>query len=1003
MDALLARTFQRIGGTAPLGRCRLTIRGTTVDAKPALVGRARELAEIGEALNQLAAGQPWLIQFVGEPGIGKSRLLGELCALAEDRGVLVLEGRAAEFERDIPFGLVVDALNDYLGSLEPTLLRTLDEGLLAELASVFPAVPRWDVNPARWDDNAERYRLHYAIRSVLERLTARQPVLLALDDVHWADTASLEVMAHLLRRFRGPLLGALAYRQPPKRLVGALEAGARVGFGTRLELTPLSSEDAGRLIGEGFDDATRAVIYRESGGNPFYIEQLARGSHGRPLPAHAPEQSTGIVPRAVIAAIREELSAVDAESRRTLQAAAVAGESFEPELIAAIAEQSELDVLRSVDELVEFDFIRPTEAPRRFRFRHPIVRRAVYDAIPKGWKIGAHARAAAALAAAHAPAVTRAHHVASSATVGDEAAIAVLLQAGRDAAPRAPEAAGRWLLAATRLLAHSGDGERRLALLSEAASALTYAGAYDEALDVLAQAREQLPADATEERARLVARTAFAKRMSGRPLESRALVEEALRSLPADSSGALGLTLELAIDHYWRGEFGAMHEVAQDVWNRARAGDELLYATWAGALCSLASASENRLDDSRAELKEAESTNALLTDEQLAEHIDVLGYMAQASSLLERTDDALEYARRGLRLAQNTGQSPFIPGQLVLQTNALLMKGRIAEAVAVAESATDAAVLTGNDQFAVWALWADASACSAAGETARALASAREAAARSEAMTETFFSTLSRLHVACALNAAGDAAGARTELAAFDAAPHQRLLDLRGGQGWDLLIQAQLSLGDWRAAAESAKMAEARARSTLLPQRTAAAVLARAAVLLAGDDPPGAARAAREAMTLAEGISNPLPGARARVLLGSALARLGDPENAIAELESAERTLFGAGALREADAAAQELRRLGRRAPRRQRRAQDAGGPSALSAREREVASLVAAGKRNREVAAALFLSEKTVETHLAHIYDKLGVRSRAALATIVAADDYAAAGDSRSRARATY
>jgi DNA-binding CsgD family transcriptional regulator len=161
--------------------------------------------------------------------------------------------------------------------------------------------------------------------------------------------------------------------------------------------------------------------------------------------------------------------------------------------------------------------------------------------------------------------------------------------------------------------------------------------------------------------------------------------------------------------------------------------------------------------------------------------------------------------------------------------------------------------------------------------------------------------------------------------------------------------------------------------------------------------------AAREAVPLADSTGNPLLGAHARMLLGAALGRLGDVERGIAELEYAERTLYEAGALREADAAAHELRRLGWRGPRRARGGAGPRGSPALSAREREVATLVAAGKRNREVAAALFLSEKTVESHLARIYDKLGVRSRAALASILAADDYTPAGDSRSRARATY
>ena len=961
-----------------------------MDAKHvrALVGRARELAELDGALDQLAAGEPWFVQIVGEPGIGKSRLLAELCRRAEARGYLVLDGRAAEFERDIPFGLIVDALNDYLGSLEPAMLRALDEDVMRELASTFPSLPRQERHVPRPGEGAERYRLHYAIRSVLERLTKRQPTLLAFDDVHWADAASVEVMTHLVRRFRGPLLIAVAYRQAPARLLAALEGTARAGLGTQLELTPLSPHEAQQLIGRDVDDATRTMLYRESGGNPFYIEQLARASHMRQIQAaRGSEVSREAIPRAVIAAIREELMAVSGESRLALEAAAVAGESFEPELIAAIAERDLTAVLAALDELLEFDFVRPTEAPRRFRFRHPIVRRAVYDGMPWGWQIGAHGRAAEALGAAHAPASARAHHVERSATAGDEQAIGLLVEAARDAAPRAPETAGRWLLAATRLLPPHDGNERRLSLLAEAASALTFAGAYDQSLDVLDEASLLLAPDRVRERAELVARVAFAKRMSGHPFESRALVEHALESLPAESSAVLALTLELALDHYWRGEFAEMHHVARHVSIDARSRGEHLFATLAAALCSVASTSQNRPEEALLELGEAKLAYAELSDERLAERIDVAGYLAQAASSLERTDDSLECARRGLRLAEMTGQGPFIPGLLVLETNALFMKGRITEAAAVAETATDAAVLTGNDQFAVWALWADAMVCSCAGDTARALASAREAVARSKRLTETFFSSLSRLHLAAALHASGDAAGARAELAAFEAGPDQRLLDLRGGHGWELLIRTQLALGDLDAAADLAATAEARARATSLPQRTATALCARAAVLLAHGDPRAAVDAAREAIPLAESAGNPMLGARVRALIGTALARGGDTEQGIADLEQAERTLFALGALRESEAAAKELRRLGRRGPRRIRGVSRGTRTGALSARELEVASLVAAGKRNRDVAAALFLSEKTVESHLARIYDKLGVRSRAALATIIAAE----------------
>jgi ATP/maltotriose-dependent transcriptional regulator MalT len=961
----------------------------------AFVGRARELAELEGALDQLAAGESWCVQIVGEPGIGKSRLLAELCRHGEDRGYLVLTGRAAEFERDIPFGLMVDALNDYFGSLEPAVFRALDEDVPRELAAVFPALPREPDSAASGGEGAERYRLHYAVRAVLERLATRQPVLLALDDVHWADTASVEMLSHLLRRFRGPGLMAVAYRQAPSRLVAALDGAARAGRASRLEPALLTLEEAGSLIGSGVDESALVMLYRESGGNPFYIEQLARAGHlGAGSTARDWVHSPETVPQAVLEAIRADVLTASAESRRALEAAAVAGESFEPELVAAIAQQSAESVFAAIDELLRLDFIRPAEAPRRFRFRHPIVRRAVYDEMPRGWQIGAHARAAEALEAASAPASVRAHHVEASATLGDERAVSLLVLAGREVAPRAPETGGRWLLAAARLLPPTDRVERRLRLLGLAATSLTYAGAYDEALEVLDTVNRLLPPELVDERAELVRRIAFARRMNGNPFQSRELVEATLGTLPPDAPGALALTLELALDHYWRGEFDAMYDIARDVADRARFGDETLCWTWGAALCSLASTSLSRLGMGVIELREAGVAYDALPDDLLIEHLDVGGYLAHAALVLERADSTLQYVRRVLRLAEQTGQSQLIPGLLVIETNALVLKGRIADAVAVAETATDAAALAGNDQVAVWALWADSMACLLAGETARALASAREAMARSEHLTETFFSSLSRLHLAAALNAAGDSAGARSELSEFEAGPGQRLLDLRGGNGWELLTRTLLSLGELDAAAEAAATADARARTSLLPQRAATAMCARAAVLLARGDAAAAVDTAREALPLAESADNPVLGARARALIGTALGRVGSTDEAVSELEEAERTLYGAGALREADAAAQELRRLGRRAPRRIRGPRGGGagpvagpGIAALSAREREVATLVASGMRNRDVATALFVSEKTIESHLARIYDKLGVRSRAALATIIAGE----------------
>src|SRR5215813_11264928 len=392
-----------------------------------LIGRASELAELDRGLDQLEAGQPWLVQIIGEPGIGKSRLLLELARRAKARGFLVLAGRAAEFEQDLPFAVLRDACNDYLGSIGRRLRASLRTETLSELAAVFPSVGGAGTPDTGQGVGDNRYRTHYAIRELLEWLAARQPTVVALDDVHWADAASVEVIAHLLRRFHGPVLGVLAARQRPALLAVVLDEATRRGFGGRIELAPLTAVQAEALMEPGLHADERAILYRQSGGNPFYLEQLSRAAvpaHGRRRLATENPGDEWRPPVAISASIRDELSGLSAETRVTLDAAAIAGESFEPQVVAAIAERPEPAALAAFDELLAVDFIRHTDAPRRFRFRHPIVRRVVYDQLPRAWRLGAHARAASALNASQAPPTEVALHIERSATPGDQNAIA---------------------------------------------------------------------------------------------------------------------------------------------------------------------------------------------------------------------------------------------------------------------------------------------------------------------------------------------------------------------------------------------------------------------------------------------------------------------------------------------------------------------------------------------------------------------------------------------------
>jgi DNA-binding NarL/FixJ family response regulator len=213
-------------------------------------------------------------------------------------------------------------------------------------------------------------------------------------------------------------------------------------------------------------------------------------------------------------------------------------------------------------------------------------------------------------------------------------------------------------------------------------------------------------------------------------------------------------------------------------------------------------------------------------------------------------------------------------------------------------------------------------------------------------------------------------------------------LDLSAAHGWTLLIEAHLALGELEQAADVAMRAEARAEAAPLPQQTAGARYGRASVMLVQGDARNAVTGAQDAALRFETAGNGLFGARARVLAGAALGAAGERQAAVEELERADAVLSACGARQQAAAAARELRRLGRRVVRHRERAVSPAGSDQLSAREREVAHHVALGETNREVAAALFLSEKTIESHLARIYSKLGVHSRTALTAIIGREE---------------
>jgi DNA-binding CsgD family transcriptional regulator len=954
---------------------------------PPLIGRAAELTELDRGLDRLSAGRPWFVQILGEPGIGKSRLLQELARRANARGFLVLTGRAAEFEQDLPFAMVRDAFDEYLGSASAALLGLRPE-TLAELRHVFPSLDRV-VGDAPMPASAvgtDRYRTHRAIRELLELLTSRQPVVVALDDVHWADAASVEVTAALLHRFRGPLLGAFATRHRPARLGSVFDAVARLGYVGRIDLSPLTAAEADGLMDPSLEIGRRALLYRQSGGNPFYLEQLSRSAvpaGGRLEAGDVDVAGEWRPPAAVSASLREELMALSPVTRTIVDAAAIAGESFEPRLVAPIAGRPEESTFDAFDELLAVDLIRPTDTPARFRFRHPIVRRVVYDELPRAWRIGAHTRAAAALMARHAPVTEAALHIERSASSGDREAVETLIDAARTVAPRAPLTAGRWLRTALRLLPHDVDPARRLGLLVEAASALASAGADEESVEELTQALELAPSSQPVARAELIAKLSEARRRSGQPFASRELLLSALSALDdrAPPTAQVALRLELAIDHVWHREWAHARRLTDDV--LATAADDSVVAL-AASVRSLAASGELRTDDAVHDLVVASEALHRLSEDQLAQRVYLGVYVGLAALRVERLDQVLAVLHRSLGVARITGQDTMVNPWLATTAAALLLNGDLAAARSDAVAAAQTALLPAENWRTVWALEADALTAYWAGDAGHAMASATDMIARSGRSPDRFLDPTAKVQLAGALLLAGDAAAAATEVSAVDQPSGWDVLDRHAGFGWELLTRAYLALGDAREADDVSTRALQRADLAGLPRWQCTARIARATSQLVAGDVAPALSLAREAVAIAGRVDNPLLLGRARFTFGRALAASGDRAAAVVELSAAEPTLVGCGAVREADAVARELRRLGERAVRRVRPG-TASGLDALSPREREVAAMVATGRTNKDIAAALFLSEKTIESHLARIYTKLDVHSRAALTAVIA------------------
>jgi DNA-binding CsgD family transcriptional regulator len=918
-----------------------------------MVGRDEELAHLIAHLEALPETGARAVEVIGEAGIGKTLLLAAFTTAARERGARVFSGRASEFEREAPFAALTDALTG------------LPHGLDDEAAPTM------------------RHIKHRAVRTLLEDAAAEQPAILIIDDLHWADGATVDLLASLVDRPpSAPVLLVLGHRpfQLGSPVPAAITHGAAAGRVHRIALGPLSLTGAASLLGGRFSSGDVASLHAACGGNPFVLQQVGR--RGSATLLEHPVPSAGGRPQtAVDALLATELAPLSPSARQLLDGAALAGDPFEIGLAAAIAEvPSDAEALAALDELVAADLIRPTSTPRAFAFRHPMVRHSVYERAGAGWRLAAHRRAADALQSAGAAAATLAHHVEQCAAPGDEAAIALLAEAGRQVMGRAPASATRWLRAAWSLVPPDRQLEPASTdILYGLGLAMTVSGDGVNALELDAATIARLDLDHPVRVRFELGRAMIEEVLARFDASRRRLLGVAAAIGDAATLDALTVTMTLATLEVGVGDIDAARRAVErgiDIADRhgfpGLDAFVLPVAAWVNAMTADLEQAAVRCDGAVTALAE-------LDDAVFARYPSPIASLMRCEWALGRLDAAREHADRGLLITSN-GEWPILGAQfLSVRAMVDVLGGRLREALDGAEAACEEAALIKNFEASFWAHTARSAALEPTSAIERAVLEGELAvdAAREQGMRGP-------------LAIAGQVLGRALLSARRPDRAIATILETHGGadlghqatslraESFAMLCSAELARGDAAAAERWLAGAESVAAHRELPLAKAFARAAAAELHLHRGEVRQAAELAELAAQEARALGAGLAVARFALLQGRALVDAGDRTNAPVVLRGAEQELARFGADRLQAAAVRQLRRLGLRVTRGGRATGTSPAPiEALTHRQREIAELVVAGHANRVIAERLFVSVKTVETHLSATYVKLGVSGR--------------------------
>jgi DNA-binding NarL/FixJ family response regulator len=921
----------------------------------AILERDKELAVMSGAVADAAAGRGAFVFVEGPAGIGKTTLLHAACAIPGEPGPQVLTARGLALERDFPYGIVRQLIEPVRAVAAPGEWAGLLDGAAGLAARVFD----W-AQASTVEDDAP-YAVMHGLYWLIANLAARRPLVLAIDDAHWADAPSLRWLAHVAERIDGMAVALLlAARHAPDE-PGPLADLRACPAGQALRLPPLSNQATATLVRQRLGaDATAELCqacHASTGGNPFLLESLAvalreadASEHGDPVARVA-----SLGPEPVGRAVLRRVGQLGDGAGRLARALAVYGGPAAMRHAAALAGLDLPDAARLADRLRAADVLAPGST---LEFAHPIVRTAIYESIPPGERALAHA------------------------------STALLLERDGIGAER---------LAPHLLRSEPDDDPRVVALLREAAAAASGRGSPGSAADYLRRALDEPPDPAIRPAVLLEYGLALAGERS--PAAAAALLDAVqLTASPDDHATAAVLSADvlgiwghhatvtgICLDALAAG--GALDPVERDNLEAELCGNARVNIATAGEALARA---RHRLADpgtsSRWQVQAALSS--VLTagpagdgPKRLAPVLaaglgDIPPDSLTAAYVLltliwaDELASAQEICDTVLAAARQRGSMSMVAHTSCSRSMLMRRLGHLEYAAADGRLALDFKLRTSPPLAVAWAaaFCIDALTCLGRFEEAEEVASAAARQTPPEGWIHTVMFRQAR-------------AGLRAAQRRYD----ETLDDLGAAEaGWRGLgvdnpsiatwrtdaVAVHLALGQHAAAATAAQEHLALARRHAAPRTLGIALRVHAAAVRGQ-----AAESLAEAVRLLESGPARYDLAQALVDLGAHLRRTGRPADArtplLRALDLAQRT----GAVPLAAHARQELLAAGAR-PRRTA----ITGPDALTSAERRVAGLATDGMSNRQIAQHLFITQATVETHLRHAFHKLGITSRADL-----------------------